>query len=82
MYFVTRMKDNADYLVLEERELPRRKGLLRDQVICFSQQAREGKECYFRRIEFYDDEQDRVLVFVTNHMTLAAATVAEVYKQR
>jgi hypothetical protein len=31
MYFVTRMKDNADYLVVEERELPQRKGLLRDQ---------------------------------------------------
>jgi hypothetical protein len=82
VYFVTRMKDNADYVVLEERELPHRKGLLRDQVICFYQQARDGQECYFRRIEFYDEEQDRVLVFVTNHLTLAAATVAEVYKQR
>jgi hypothetical protein len=82
VYFVTRMKDNADYLVVEERELPRRKGLLRDQVICFYQQAQAGKECYFRRIEFYDEEQDRVLVFVTNHLTLAAATVAEVYRQR
>ena len=82
VYFVTRMKDNADYVVLEERELPHRKGLLRDQVICFYQQARDGQECYFRRIEFYDEEQDRVLVFLTNHLTLAAATVAEVYKQR
>jgi hypothetical protein len=33
-------------------------------------------------VEFYDDEQDRVLVFLTNHLTLAAATVAAVYKQR
>jgi DDE family transposase/uncharacterized protein DUF4372 len=82
VYFVTRMKDNADYIVREERELPHRKGLLRDQVICFYQQARDGQECYFRRIEFYDEEQDRALVFVTNHLTLAAATVAEVYKQR
>ena len=82
VYFVTRMKDNADYIVLEERELPHRKGLLRDQVICFYRQARDGEECYFRRIEFYDEEQDRVLVFLTNHLTLAAATVAEVYKQR
>ena len=77
VYFVTRMKDNADYMVLEDRELPRRKGLLRDQVICFYQQARDGEECYSRRIEFYDEEQDRVLVFVTNHLTLAAATEIE-----
>lgn len=82
VYFVTRLKDNADYIVVENRDLPRRKGLLRDQVICFYQQARDGQECYFRRVEFYDEEQDRVLVFVTNHLKLAAATVAEVYKQR
>jgi hypothetical protein len=82
VYFVTRMKDNADYIVVEERELPRRKGLLRDQVSCFYKQARDGQECYFRRVEFYDEEQDRVLVFLTNHLTLAAATVAAVYKQR
>ncbi len=82
VYFVTRLKDNADYIVLEDRELPHRRGVMRDQVICFYQQARDGQECYFRRIEFYDEEQDRVLVFVTNHLTLAAATVAEVYKQR
>ena len=82
VYFVTRMKDNADYIMVEDRELPHRRGLLRDQVIGFYKQAREGEECYFRRIEFYDGEQDRVLVFLTNHLTLAAATVAEVYKQR
>ena len=82
VFFVTRLKDNADYIVLEDRELPQRKGLLRDQVICFYQQARDGQEGYFRRIEFHDEERDRVLVFVTNHMTLAAATVAAVYKQR
>jgi Transposase DDE domain/Domain of unknown function (DUF4372) len=82
VYFVTRLKDNADYIVLEKRELPHRRGLISDQVICFYQQARDGQERYFRRIEFYDEEQDRVLVFVTNHLTLAAATVAEVYKQR
>jgi len=46
-------------------------------VICFHQQARNGQECYFRRIEFYDEEQDRVLVFVTNH----PATLAGVHKR-
>jgi hypothetical protein len=82
VFFVTRMKDNADYLVIENRDLPQRKGLRRDQVICFTKQAGAGRECFFRRIEFYDEEQDRVLVFLTNHRTLAAATVAAVYKQR
>jgi hypothetical protein len=82
VYFVTRLKDNADYEVVEERELPQRKGLLRDQVIFFYQLAKAGVECFFRRIEYRDEESGQVLVFLTNHMTLAAATVAAVYKER
>lgn len=82
VYFVTRLKDNADYGVVEERELPRRKGVLRDQVIFFYQLGHEGKECFFRRVEFWDEQQDRLLVFLTNQMTLSAATIAAIYKER
>jgi hypothetical protein len=82
VYFVTRLKDNADYAVVEERELPQRKGLRRDQVIFFYKLAQAGVECFFRRAEYYDEGTDQVLVFLTNHMTLAAATVAAVYKAR
>lgn len=85
VHFVTRMKENTDYQVLEDRALPQRKGLLKDQVIFLYKQAKEaqpGSECFFRRIEYYDQEHQRKLVFLTNHLTLAAATVAEIYKQR
>ena len=83
VYFVTRLKDNADYSVIEERKLPQRKGLQRDQVIFFYKLAKAGEEeCFYRRVEYYDEETDQVLVFLTNHMTLAAATVAAVYKAR
>ena len=33
----------------------------------------------FRRVQYYDEERDEVLVFWTNHMRPAAATVAAVY---
>jgi hypothetical protein len=82
VYFVTRMKDNADYIVVEERPLPQRKGLLRDQIICLTQHAAQHKPIYLRRIEFFDEEQQRILVFLTNNLKLAAATVAEIYKNR
>jgi len=82
VYFVTRLKDNADYGVLEKREVPQRRGVLRDEVIFFYKLAQAGQDAYFRRIEFYDEERDRVLVFLTNHLELAAATVAAVYKER
>jgi hypothetical protein len=82
VYFVTRLKDNADYGVLEKREVPQRRGVLRDEVIFFYKLAQAGQDAYFRRIEFYDEERDRVLVFLTNHLELAAATVAAIYKER
>ena len=82
VYFVTRLKDKADYAVVEERELPQRKGVGRDQVIFFYKLAQAGMECFFRRVEYYDEETDQLLVFLTNHLALAAATVAAVHKAR
>src|SRR5580700_3870167 len=35
VHFVTRMKENADYGVVEKRELPHRRGVRRDEVIFF-----------------------------------------------
>jgi hypothetical protein len=82
VYLVTRLKDNADYAVVEEREIPQRKGVRRDQVIFFYKLAQAGVDCFFRRVEYYDEEREEVLVFLTNHLSLSAATVAAVYKER
>jgi hypothetical protein len=82
VYLVTRLKDNADYEVIEEREIPQRRGVRRDQVIFFYKLAQAGVDCFFRRVEYDDEEHDQRLVFLTNHMSLAAATVAAVYKER
>ena len=82
VYFVTRLKENADYGVVENLAIPQGRGVRRDQVIFFYKLAKAGIDAYFRRIEFYDEETDRVLVFLTSHMGLAAATIAAVYKER
>ena len=82
VYFVTRLKENADYGVVEKLAVPQGRGVRRDQVIFFHKLAKAGIHAHFRRIEFYDEENDRVLVFLTNHMGLAAATIAAVYKER
>jgi hypothetical protein len=82
VYFVTRLKENADYGVVEELAVPQRRGVLRDQVVFFYKLGQAGIDAYFRRIEFYDEEHDRVLVFLTSHRELAAATIAAVYKER
>jgi hypothetical protein len=37
---------------------------------------------FLRRIEVWDEEQKRVLVFLTNHRGFAASTIAAIYRQR
>ena len=39
-------------------------------------------ECWLRRIEYWDETHERLLVFLTNNLKLAASTVAAVYKDR
>jgi len=82
VYFVTRLKENADYGVVEKREVPKGRDVRRDEVVFFYKLEHENQGVFYRRIEFYDEEHDRVLVFVTNHLELAAATVAAIYKER
>src|SRR5437763_14508116 len=79
------MKDNADYGVLEQRALPAHPGgFRRDEVIFLYKLEKEPvpAECYLRRIEYWDEKQERLLVFLTNNMRLAASTIAAVYKDR
>jgi Transposase DDE domain/Domain of unknown function (DUF4372) len=83
VYFVTRMKDNADYGVLERRPVPARGCAQRDEIIFLYKLARgDGRDLFLRRIEFWDEAQGRMLVFLTNHRGFAASTIAAIYRQR
>jgi len=82
VWFVTRLKDNADYEALESLPVPSGGGVLKDEVIYLSKAAAEGKEFVLRRIEVWVEEKQQILVFVTNHMKLAASTIAAVYQER
>jgi IS4 transposase len=45
--------------------------------------ARTGqRDLFLRRIEFWDQEHQRTLVFLTNHRHFAASTIARIYKSR
>ena len=83
VYFVTRMKDNADYGVLERRPVPKHSPVRSDEIIFLYKLAREGgRDLFLRRIEVWDERQQRTLVFLTNHRGFAASTIAAIYRQR
>src|SRR5208282_2480693 len=80
---VTRMKDNADYGVLERRPVPERGPVRRDEIIFLYKLARAGeRNLFLRRVEVWDEAQQRTLVFLTNHRSFAASTIAAIYRQR
>ncbi|HLG19008.1 MAG TPA: IS4 family transposase [Bdellovibrionota bacterium] len=83
IYFVTRMKENAVYEVIEKRKVPKRSNILSDEIIRWTGFYAQ-KHCpqALRRVTVWDEEHQRELVFVTNHLTFGATTISAIYKDR
>ena len=83
VYFVTRLKDNADYLVLEQHPITARGNIVCDETIYFAAPAAQ-KKCPFplRRIVATDPDSGKSIVLLTNHFEFAASTIGAIYKDR
>jgi Domain of unknown function (DUF4372)/Transposase DDE domain len=83
VWFVTRLKEATVYAGVEDRRPPAQGRVERDQVIRpTGVGAAEKCPHALRRIEVYDPERDEPLVFLTNHLTFGASTIAAIYKDR
>ncbi len=83
VFFVTRLKDNALYRVVERRPVPARSAIRRDEVIALTGVAAATKCPHrLRRVEVDDPEHGGTLVFLTNHLAFGATTIAAIYKDR
>ncbi len=83
VFFVTRQKDNARYRIIGDRTVPMNRNILKDQIIAlegfYSQQNYPGQ---LRRLELWDEVNQKVIVLLTNHMSFGATTIASIYKDR
>ena len=82
VHFVTRLKDDAAYGVVEQRPVREGTDILRDEVIVLVNQQEIGPEALLRRIEVWVEDRQETMVFVTNNLRLAASTIAEIYRER
>ncbi len=83
VYFVTRMKDNALFEVIEERSLPQQRNIMSDQVIRLTGIEAEKKCPHpLRRIVVWDRQYSREIVLLTNHLHFGATTISAIYKDR
>lgn len=81
VHFVTRLKDKASYIVVEQRAAEGA-GVLADEIMVLEKQVQSETAPFLRRIRYWDQATARELVFLTNHLELPATTVAAIYQER
>ena len=79
--FVTRLRSDAHYRVAQERSLPERGPIRRDQVIHLGSHGHRQPPL-LRRIEVELTDGEPPLVLLTNHLGLGPTTVARLYRER
>ena len=83
-FFVTRAKTSQRYAVIEQNfNIDQDKGLRADKTIMLV--VTKSKKLYpeeLRLVEFYDSQNDELIVFLTNNFDVSALEVANLYKNR
>ena len=82
-FFVVRAKSNLKFQRIYSQEVDKSTGVLCDQVIALT--GVKTSKLYpekLRRIKFFDAENNKTLVFLTNNFLLSALTIAELYHCR
>jgi len=82
-YFVIRSKSNLKFRRIYSNQIDRSSGVVFDQTGKLS--GRKGSRGYpdkLRRIKYFDEETNRVFIFLTNNIDLKATEIAMLYKQR
>lgn len=85
VFFVIRHKENIQYTVIKENELPdnRHQHILKDEIIELKNKS--SKEKYpkkLRRVAVWDDVNKQVIELITNQLNWTANTISELYKSR
>ena len=87
VWFVTRMKDNADYhvtkVLIDNTKKKNATGILKEQYITIGvkDKGSEVERLKLRRI-IYKSDDDKEYVFITNDFTLPGSEIATIYKNR
>jgi hypothetical protein len=82
-FFVTRARKRFDCQRLYSAPVDRNSGIMCDQIVTLSNPVpRAGYPDKLRRIRYFDPQQERRLIFLTNNFTLPPLTVAQLYRSR
>jgi len=81
VFFVTRLRHDAHYQVLQELVVPKNRHILKDEIITLgSHHYRQTTQ--FRRVEVWLEDRQEVLVLLSNHLGFGSTTIAQIYRER
>ena len=82
-FFVTRAKGNLRFSRQHSFPVDYTSGLRSDQIGNLTlDKAQEAFPSLLRRVRYFDQETNRYLVFLTNHLEIPALSVAKIYRLR
>ena len=81
VFFVTRMRHDAHYRVIEQRPVPQNRNIRKDEIIELGSHwyAQGG---LYRRIEVWVEERKEMMVLLSNHLEFGSTTIAQIYRER
>jgi len=83
IFFVTRIRKDAKYKIIERRKVDKSKGFTCDQTISITGvKAKKLAMPMLRRIGYRDPLTGLRYEFLTNNFELSVQTIAEIYKER
>lgn len=83
IFFVSRIRSNALYRILKRNDHSKAPCVTSDQIIEYTgDKAKKEDLRPLRRIGYRDPKTKIHYVFITNHLTWSAQTIADIYKQR
>lgn len=83
VFFVTRLKENAEFRTVKKLPVPQNRNIISDKIIRLTGLDAEEKCPYLlRRIVVWDQQNQTEIVLLTNHLEFGPTTIAQIYKDR
>lgn len=82
-FFVIKAKKNLRINRIRSNPVDKTTGVQADQIVVLANE--KSRSCYpenLRRVRFYNKEENKRVVLLTNHFSIEAKTVADIYKSR
>src|SRR3989338_47599 len=83
IFFVSRVKSNQNIFVVGQHKTKLEKNILADEAVIFGDyKAMDVYPEKLRRVKYFDEENGKVYVYLTNNFELTAGQIARIYKER